>query len=76
VKSNIAILNAQRKAKVQVAEIDQSESVQDLIHTVQCQYCLYCTKRQRQCRLDPNFGKCETKLVENCTQVTIAGEDT
>jgi hypothetical protein len=46
----------------------------ELIFTLQCQFCLLCS--DKQCRLDANFGKGETKLAENCTQSTVAGEDT
>ena len=54
--------------------VEQSELVQDLVYTVQCQFCLFCAGKQ--CRLDSNFGKGETKLVEDCSQLAVAGEDT
>ena len=53
---------------------EQYEAVRDLIYSLQCQYCLFCA--DKQCRLDANYGKGETKLVEVCSQLTVAGEDT
>jgi hypothetical protein len=54
--------------------IEQCEAIRDLIYLLQCQYCLLCF--DKQCRLDDNYGRGGTKLVEDCSQLMIAGEDT
>lgn len=58
-----------------VAMVEKCDTVRDLLYSLQCQYCLLCTK-DKQCQLDLNFGKGDTKLVEDCSQLTVAGEDT